>query len=79
MAVLKLQFSDWKNNPVTQELFAHLLQLSSDQVAKMINRERPDEANDQFIRAFVKVVDEVISWQPDLVSEEAIVEIEDEE
>jgi hypothetical protein len=70
MAVSKQLFGDWKRNPVTQELMQELREGVEKVVSQMVVREIPDSAKDQFCRAFVRVADDVINWQPEFLQEE---------
>jgi hypothetical protein len=79
MAVTKDLYRDWKNHQVTQELMTELQQDCEQWVAKMIKRDRPDEAEDQFIRAVVKITDNVLSYAPTIVDESDLQEVEDVE
>jgi hypothetical protein len=79
MPVTKGMFGEWKNHPCTQELHSELLADMEKRISSMINRERPDPDADQFVRAFVKIADAIISWQPEFMTEEQFKEIEDVE
>jgi uncharacterized phage-associated protein len=79
MAVTRLQLSDWRNNPVTQALFRELKQNIDNYIAEIINRQRADNERDQFIRAYVKVADDVVAYDPPTISESDLVEVEDVE
>mgnify|MGYP003411350681 CR=1 FL=1 len=70
MAVSKEAYRDWRNNSVTQALMEDLRETVETEVAKMINRDIPDQARDQFTRAFVKTADQIISWEPEFPKEE---------
>lgn len=70
MAVKRALYQDWKRHPVTQELFEELKQGAATVIAQMVNRDAPDLAKDQFCRAFIKVADDVVCWQPDFLLEE---------
>lgn len=79
MAVTKEQYSDWKNHPVTQELMADLTEECEGWVGQMIRRAEPNTAEDQFIRAFVKVTDNVRLYEPKIVSSDEFKEVVDVE
>jgi len=70
MAVSKQLFGDWKRHPVTEEMLKELLQDTSREVSKMITREVPDGPRDQFVRALVKITDDIVTWEPDFLPEE---------
>lgn len=70
MAVKQALFAEWKRHPVTQELLRELHAGVETVVAQMVNREAPDLAKDQFARAFVRVADDIITWQPEFIPEE---------
>lgn len=78
MAVRKELYVDWVRNPVTEALKEELRVDVENLVAEMIRRDRPDADRDQYVRAFVKVADAVISWTPEFVkTEEEIVDDQD--
>lgn len=73
------QYRDWKMNSVTQELMDSLRASCEQYIAKMINRMQPDPYEDQFIRAYARLTDEVLNWVPEFVTEEQLKEVEDVE
>lgn len=73
------RYAEWKHHVATQELFDSLRSNLEMYVAKMLNRDRPDEAEDQMIRAYAKITDEILNWRPEFVSDEEYKEIEDVE
>ena len=77
MAMTLERYSEWKHHPGTQELMMSLRETLEGYIAKMINRGRPDPDEDQFIRAYAKLTDEVLYWKPEIV--ESIQEVEDVE
>ena len=79
MAVTKSLYADWKNHQVTQELMSELAGDMEGHIATMINRGKPDQDNDQWIRAFVKVATSVIEYQPEIIQESELVGVQDVE
>jgi hypothetical protein len=77
MAMTLERYSEWKHHPGTQELMMSLRETLEMYIAKMVNRSRPDNDEDQFIRAYAKLTDEVLSWRPEIV--ESIQEVDDVE
>jgi hypothetical protein len=71
MAVKKELFHEWKTHPVTDELKRELRETLEILVGQMVSRMEPDPARDGFTRAFARAVDVVLSWQPDIITEEA--------
>jgi hypothetical protein len=72
------RYSEWKHHPGTQELMSSLMETLEMYVAKMINRGRPDPDEDQFIRAYAKLTDEVLNWRPEFIQpEEGVIDVED--
>lgn len=71
MAVLKEELVAWRNNPVTQELMMELRSNCENYVAEMIKRGKPDGDRDQWIRAYVSVVDDVLGFDPKVIIVEA--------
>ena len=77
MAMTQERYAEWKHHQGTQELMNSLRETLESYIAKMINRGRPDNDEDQFIRAYAKLTDEVLYWRPEIV--ESIQEVEDVE
>lgn len=80
MAVYRESFYEWKNHPVTQEMLNQIRMDMEDYVAKMVNRDRPDEMEDQKIRAYVKFGTDMLGWVPEFYvepQEESVDDIED--
>ncbi len=70
MAVTRNAYGDWKRHSVTEELMQEIRSTMEDAISKMVIREEPDYDKDMFTRAFVRVADSVLNWQPEFVKEE---------
>ena len=79
MALTIEQYREWKQHRGTQELMSSLRESLEMYVAKMLTRDRPDPDNDQWIRAYAKITDEILSWQPEIISDSEMREVEDVE
>jgi len=67
MIATREEFVDWKNNPITQELFQVLMGAAEGYTAEMVNRITPDTNRDQFIRGAVNTIGHIAGWEPPLV------------
>lgn len=67
--VAKEQYVDWKNHPVTKEVFANIADVASDEAAKLINRRQEDWSDDQYVRGFIRGIQEIIDWTPEFDDE----------
>jgi BMFP domain-containing protein YqiC len=67
MAVSRSFYSDWKRHPVTEELMQEIRSMMEDAISRMVMREEPDYDKDMAVRAFVKVADSVLNWQPEFL------------
>lgn len=79
MALTIEQYIEWRQHSGTQELMNTLRENLEGFVAKMISRDRPDPDQDQWIRAYAKITDEILSWRPEILSDSELVEVNDVE
>lgn len=79
MALTHEQYIEWKQHRGTQELMNSLRENLEGYVAKMVMRDRPDPDQDQWIRAYAKITDEILSWRPEIVSDSELREVIDVE
>lgn len=74
--ITREMYGEWKRHEVTQMLMLTLKDNLENYVVKMLNRTSPDEYEDQFIRAYAKITDAVLGWEPEIVEIETVSEEE---
>lgn len=76
MAITREKFRDWKQNEITQAMMETMRVNLEDYIATMIRRITPNDAEDQFIRAYARITDSVLSWEPEFPEIVATEEVE---
>lgn len=79
MPVTKEQLGDWRRNVVTQELMREILTNMEDRVARLVKRVEGNVIHDSFDRAYIAAARDFLEFDPTVVNEEEVVEVNDAE
>ena len=67
--VSKEEFSDWRNHPITQELFAALIAQANLVATELLRRPTSDVEKDQWLKGQLAGIDLSCGFTPELVPE----------
>jgi len=77
--VTREQAREWRDHIVTQALMTELTEMMERYVAIMVSRKRPDNDEDNWIRAYVEVAKDVLGFQPPIIDPAKLKEVDDVE
>ena len=69
MALSKSDYIAWRDSKETQEIFTELREAAESVAAELLNRESINVDRDQFLKGFLKAIDQVLSWRPEFIEE----------
>ena len=69
--IQKENYIRWKNDSITQELFAVVREQLGVLAAELINREEPNGTRDTLVRGIMKGMMAVTEWEPEFAPEES--------
>lgn len=67
--VNKSDFIQWRDGEITKELFNNLREAVEIVASEILTREDYNSDRDQFLKGYIKGIDQVLSWRPDFIEE----------
>lgn len=67
--VNKSDFIQWRDSALTKELFENLREAVEMVASEILTREDYNSDRDQFLKGYIKGIDQVLSWRPEFVEE----------
>lgn len=67
--VNKSDFIQWRDGEITKELFDNLREAVEIVASEILTREDYNSDRDQFLKGYIKGIDQVLSWRPDFIEE----------
>lgn len=67
--VNKSDYIQWRDNGLTKELFENLREAVEIVASEILTREDYNSDRDQFLKGYIKGIDQVLSWRPEFIEE----------
>jgi hypothetical protein len=69
MALSKSDYIQWRDSKETQQLLTELREAAEGVAQEVLTREDFNSDRDQFLKGFLKAIDQVIGWRPEFIEE----------
>jgi hypothetical protein len=69
MALSKSDYIQWRDSKETQELMKELGEAAESVAQEVLTREDYNSDRDQFLKGYLKAIDQVIGWRPEFIEE----------
>lgn len=67
--VNKSDYIQWRDSSLTKELFENLREAVEIVASEILTREDYNSDRDQFLKGYIKGIDQVLGWRPEFIEE----------
>ena len=67
--VNKSDFIQWRDSEITKVFIEELREAAEGTAQELLTRETSNYDRDQFLKGFLKAIDQVIGWRPEFIEE----------